>query len=82
MAKETVVKKAYSKPNVEFVDFSLSGSIAAACTHQGTNTDDQTCGYLMSNGWLVYAQNSFCDVGSDEEFCYHVPTADTSIFGS
>lgn len=81
MAKETVVKKAYSKPNVEFVDFSLSGSIAATCTHQGTNTDSNSCGY-EDNGWLVYAQNSFCDIGIDKEFCYHVPTEDTSIFGS
>lgn len=81
MAKETVVKKAYSKPNVEFVDFSLSGSIAATCTHQGTNADSNSCGY-EENGWLVYAQNSFCDIGTDKEFCYHVPTADTSIFGS
>lgn len=81
MAKETVVKKAYSKPNVEFVDFSLSGSIAAACTHQGTNTDGHTCGYY-DNGWLVYMQDSVCDVGADRDFCYHVPTEDNSIFGS
>lgn len=81
MAEETEVKKAYSKPRVEFVDFSLTGSIAATCVHQGTNTDSNSCGYL-DNGWLVYAQNSFCDVGIDKDFCYHVPTEDNSIFGS
>lgn len=81
MEKDTMQRKTYSKPCVEFVDFSLSGSIAASCVHQGTNTDSNTCGY-ESNGWLVYAQNSFCDVGTDKEFCYHVPTDDNSIFGS
>lgn len=81
MAEETKVKKVYSKPRIEFVDFSLTGSVAATCVHQGTNTDSNSCGYL-DNGWLVYAQNSFCDVGIDKDFCYHVPTADTSVFGS
>ena len=81
MEKNIMEKKTYSKPCVEFVDFSLSGSIAATCAHQGTNTDSNTCGYL-ENGWIVYAQNSFCDFGTDLEFCYHVPTADNSIFGS
>lgn len=82
MEKETVVKKAYSKPHVEFVDFSLSGSIAATCVHQGTQSDISTCGYVGDGGWIVYAQNSFCDIGTDKEFCYHVPTEDNSIFGS
>lgn len=81
MGKVTIVKKAYLKPRVEFVDFSLTGSIAATCVHKGTNTDSNSCGYL-ENGWLVYAQNSICDAGIDKEFCYHVPTEDSSIFGS
>lgn len=81
MGKVTIVKKVYFKPRVEFVDFSLAGSIAATCVHQGTNTDSNSCGYL-ENGWIVYAQNSFCDIGTDREFCYHVPTVDNSIFGS
>lgn len=81
MGKVTIVKKVYFKPRVEFVDFSLAGSIAATCVHQGTNTDSNSCGYI-DNGWLVYAQNSTCEVGIDKEFCYHVPTEDSSIFGS
>ena len=82
MAKETVVKKAYSKPNVEFVDFSLSGSIAATCTYQGTNTDSNSCGYL-DNGWILYATVGICDmIVTDPNFCYHVPTEETSVFSS
>ena len=82
MAKETVVKKAYSKPNVEFVDFSLSGSIAATCKYMGTNTDGNTCSYL-DNGWTVYATPGICQITvTDPDFCYHVPTEDTSVFSS
>ena len=81
MDKNIMRKKAYSRPCVELVDFSLTGSIAATCVYRGTNTDINTCGYV-ENGWTVYAQNSFCDIGTDKEFCYHTPTADTSIFSS
>ena len=82
MEKNTMRRKTYAKPCVEFVDFSLTGSIAATCAHEGTNTDINTCGYVGDNGWIVYAQNSFCDIGTDKEFCYHVPTEDNSVFGS
>ena len=83
MEKTTMQRKTYAKPCVEFVDFSLTGSIAASCVHQGTNTDINTCGYI-DNGWTVYL-NGVCDIAGtdpDGEFCFHVPTADTSIFGS
>lgn len=81
MDQNIMRRKAYSRPCAELVDFSLSGSIAATCVHQGTNMDSNSCGY-EDNGWIVYAQNSFCDIGTDIEFCYHVPTEDNSIFGS
>ena len=81
MEKNTMQRKTYAKPCVEFVDFSLSGSIAASCVHQGTNTDGNTCGY-EDNGWVMYAPDSVCTFPVDEEFCYHVPTVDTSVFGS
>ena len=83
MEKNTMQRKKYAKPCVEFVDFSLTGSIAATCTHEGTNTDGNTCGYVGDNGWIMYSNDGVCDwIVNDGEFCQHVPTADTSVFGS
>lgn len=82
MEKNTMQRKKYAKPCVEFVDFSLTGSIAATCTHEGTNADGNTCGY-RDNGYIVFSpDNGVCDFPVDGEFCYHVPTVDNSIFGS
>ena len=83
MENNLVKRKSYSKPCVEFVNFSLSGSIAAACRYTGTNTDGNTCGYL-DNGWIVFAAEGVCTmpVIGDSIFCYHVPTEDTSVFSS
>ena len=82
MEKNIMEKKTYSKPCVEFVDFSLTGSIAATCVYQGNNTDGNTCGYL-DNGWTVYAIGSVCDIiVTNPNFCYHVPTEDESVFSS
>lgn len=82
MEKNISGKKAYSKPCVDFVDFSLTGSIAATCTYQGTYTDGNTCGYV-DNGWTVYAVQGVCNVIiKDPDFCYHVPTEDKSVFSS
>ena len=83
MENNLVKRKSYSKPCVEFVNFSLSGSIAAVCRYAGTNTDGNTCGYL-DNGWIRFAVDGVCDVtiGEGSDFCYHVPTEDTSVFSS
>lgn len=83
MENNLVKRKSYSKPCVEFVNFSLSGSIAAACKYAGTNTDGNTCGY-WDNGWFMYADNGVCTtpIGKVSDFCYHVPTEDTSVFSS
>ena len=81
MDKNIIRKKAYSKPCVGLVDFSLTGSIAATCVHEGNNTDGNTCGY-MDNGYFVFSPGGVCGFPVDKEFCYHAPTADTSIFSS
>ena len=81
MDKNIIRKKAYSKPCVGLVDFSLTGSIAATCVYEGNNTDGNTCGY-KDNGYLVFSLSGVCDFPADKEFCYHVPTVDNSIFGS
>ena len=81
MEKNSMEKKTYSKPCVEFVDFSLTGSIASTCVYKGTYSDGNTCGYL-DNGYTVFSPNSSCDYPVDKAFCYHVPTDDDSIFSS
>ncbi|MGM9658360.1 MAG: hypothetical protein ACI3W9_05170 [Eubacteriales bacterium] len=82
MENNLMKRKSYSKPCVEFVNFSLSGSIAAVCKYVGTNTDGNTCGYRY-NGWIMFAVDGICDViKKDSTFCYHVPTEDTSVFSS
>ena len=78
-------KKTYVRPDAVLVDFSLSSSIAATCRYQATLSDPNTCDpYNVDNGWTVMASNSpICDFSpSDPQFCYHVPTADTSVFSS
>lgn len=82
MENNLVKRKSYSKPCVEFVNFSLSGSIAAACRYTGTNTDGNTCGYL-DNGWFMFTHDGVCEMEIEGSiFCYHVPTEDTSVFSS
>ncbi len=82
MENNLVKRKSYSKPCVEFVNFSLSGSIAAVCRYAGTNTDGNTCGYL-DNGWFMFTLDGVCEMEiKDSIFCYHVPTEDTSVFSS
>lgn len=82
MEKNTVVKKVYAKPGIEFVDFSLTGSIAATCTHVGTSTDGNTCS-CEDNGWKFFSNLSVCDdILPEDNFCYHVPTEDLSVFNS
>ena len=77
------IKKTYVKPEISFVDFTLSASIAGACTHEGNFDNGDSCRY-EDNGYFVFSEkNSGCDFTiNNKEFCYHVPTADTSIFNS
>lgn len=83
MENNLMKRKSYSKPCVEFVNFSLSGSIAAVCKYVGTNTDGNTCGYL-DNGYIVFSTNpGVCEIDFENpDFCYHVPTENTSVFSS
>lgn len=76
-----ITKKAYVKPDIALVDFSLSSSIAAVCSKEGLQSAD-ACGAYEENGWTVYTTD-ICDIdASDKELCYHVPTEDSRFFGS
>lgn len=78
-------KLAYSKPNVEFVDFTLSSNIAANCSQIATTSDVNTCFY-EENGLIVFVTTdsgcTFPTGNSEDNFCYHVPFDDKRIFAS
>ena len=68
------MKKIYSKPTAQLVDFSLSTSIAGTCG-PGAGQD--------LNGWDVLLVDAKCSVGTNnDDFCKNVPTADESNFVS
>lgn len=78
------MKKAYSKPTIEFVDFTYSASIAANCKWQADFAQESCNPVIEDNGWTIYNQDFTCDYQVDQnpDVCYHVPTADSSIFSS
>ena len=72
-------KKTYTKPDVMAIDFSLGSSVSSTCTYVGNFGSSDSCGY-NDNGFIVFINN--CQIVSDKDFCYHVPTADNSVFDS
>ena len=71
--------KVYTKPDVMSIEFSFGSNASSGCRHVGTFSDGQSCGY-DDNGFFIFM--SGCDIMSDNEFCYHVPTADNNVFES
>ncbi|MBP3368024.1 MAG: hypothetical protein J6L71_01200 [Clostridia bacterium] len=70
------MKKIYVKPEIKFESFKMSSSIANDCA-VSVNEIDVPDGYnLFVTGCEV--------VPADGDFggCYHVPTAETKVFGS
>ena len=72
-------KKTYTKPDVMSVDFSLGSSMSSGCTYIGNFDSGDSCGY-NDNGFIIFINS--CQIVSDKDFCYHVPTADTNVFDS
>ena len=78
------MKKSYSKPTIEFVDFTLSSSIASTCKWQADFAQNTCDPVIEDNGWTIYNEAFACDYQVDQnpDVCYHVPTADSSLFNS
>ena len=84
------MKKAYSKPDIYFEDFSLSTNIAAGCERIPNNNSDITCGVKWSKGVFIFTEGvSGCNRkivdGADGEYnglCYHNPDANYNVFMS
>ena len=82
------MKKTYTKPEILFEDFSLSTSIAVACTYKTKLLSEDTgCGWadprhpenvLFLNG----IQGCVDGPGNYDGVCYHVPAEGNNIFSS
>ena len=89
------MKKAYSKPEIFFEDFSLSTSITAGCEKRPANATDDGCGVRWGNIFIFTANVSGCTnkivEGSTEGnwvdehnngLCYHNPSDVFNVFSS
>ena len=81
------VLKKYTKPEISFVDFSMSSSIAATCDNKANHYNSATCEYESPLWGIIFAgTNSVCSTqtqdGTNDMFCQHVPIAGSVIFSS
>lgn len=76
-------KKKYVKPDLEFVNFVMSSSIAGTCKYEAEHADGNSCTFV-DNEWIFFSSgNNDCDGQVGEgNFCYHVPTDNQNIFSS
>ena len=85
------MKKAYSKPEIMFEDFTLNVNIAS-CSVEADGPTKGSCAIVGTGGIGVFSDSiAGCeyspeDLGGDvdiyDDACYYVPTADNSLFGS
>ena len=89
------MKKAYTKPQIMFEDFSLSTSIALGCEFESYNNAGQgECGYFDGStpapvfvqsgvGGCVYgAPNKQWGEGDYNKVCYDIPSESYNLFTS
>lgn len=78
------MKKAYSKPVINFDSFGLQASFAAGCSVDA-NYSTGTCAVIIA-GWPVFTdQVQACKFKSQDgrdNICYYVPTAENMVFSS
>ena len=84
------MKKAYSKPEIFFEDFTLTTNIAGTCEHKTNTPSSWQCG-VNASGINVFLEGmTGCEdfavgaAGGDGEFnniCYHVPYGE-NLFNS
>lgn len=94
----TILKKIYSKPDIVFDDFKMCANIAWCAKpvnfYRGTCGIEMTGGITVFGSSASGIDDSVCNFDVDEMFgvdivnedwnglCYHVPTADGSMFYS
>ena len=83
------MKKAYTKPEIIFDDFSLATTIAAGCQNQTHTPSWNMCGVDIPGVGHAFSEAMLsCMVKITEgnegqyNFCYHVPTETNRLFNS
>ncbi|MBE6563252.1 MAG: hypothetical protein E7660_05905 [Ruminococcaceae bacterium] len=78
------MKKAYSKPEINFDSFGLQASFAAGCAVDA-EYQSGSCAVVIA-GMPVFVDNiNSCVITTqdgDFDLCYYVPTADNMVFTS
>lgn len=83
------MKKMYSKPQIQFEDFSLSASIAAGCDVKTNLHTENVCGYIDPNDrdknvvfTLEVSGCVFKQPDLTDSICYHIPAVNNDLFNS
>ena len=81
------MKKAYTKPEILFEDFSLSTCIAVTCTYKtDLQTIESSCGWSdprnPANVLFVQGMTGCPNGPANDNICYHVPDGIPNVFGS
>lgn len=80
------MKKAYTVPEIMFDSFELSDGIAAGCAFISSRQDPYVCPVLDEEfGYTIFSDYTVCHStppGGNDSICYHVPTADYSVYTS
>ncbi len=80
------MRKPYNKPEISFENFKLSTSVAGTCTLDGTQSNENSCGYDTGIGVIFISKATGCSFetqdGTEGGICYDNPSADSRVFGS
>ena len=84
------MKKAYTKPELFYENFSLMGSIANTCGQDGTkaavtnSADVSNCGYYDANfGGVIFSTEAVCEILTvGQNLCSSNPMEAITMFGS
>jgi hypothetical protein len=82
------VKRAYSKPDIIFEDFSLSAGIAAGCEKKIDTKYSGQCGLIFGDLMMFVDSVAACaDPVVDgapkyNGLCYHIPSDSKNLFNS
>lgn len=76
------MKKAYSKPDIFFEDFSLSTNIAAGCVLIAERQDGKFG--VLWGGMYIFTGDCTDNVKTETwgTICYHIPTPGNNAFSS
>lgn len=82
------MRKAYSKPQIMFEDFTLSTNIAAGCEVKTNTPSQMQCAYGEDDfGYPIFTTEVSACISQVEEsendrFCYHIPNQGNNLFNS